>query len=99
MRGGGGGGKWSGVLLFFDRSYSVRDLSASVKIQNSCKPIAVIDATDGHCWVLEYRPKCSVDYTRQLCNHFSTILAEHSSVTITGNCNMRNIKGSKLSEH
>ena len=81
-----------GVLLLFSPGYSVFEKSVHVKPPASCDALAVVDAADGHCWVLVYRPVCKAEDTAQLCRYLDCVLSEHKAVTIMGDFNLNQIK-------
>ena len=81
-----------GVMLLFKPTYSVYQKSIPVETPNACDVLPVVDTSNGHCWVLVYRPpNCNAKNTSQLCKYLDCILTEHKSVTVMGDLNMRNI--------
>ena len=65
-----------GVLFLFSPKFIMLEKTVLVKPPASCEAITVVDAAEGHCWVLVYRPPtCSACDTIHLCNYLDCILA------------------------
>ena len=84
---------WGGVLFLCSPKFTMHEKTVLVKAPVSCDAIAVVDAAEGHCWVLVYRPPTYLACdTIQLCNYLDCILAQHKSVTIKGDFNLSQIR-------
>ena len=90
-RPGGGGG---GVMLLFSNKHSVVQLKLPLVPPPSCDVLAVRDVSDGHCWVLVYRPSDNLPAvdTRLLYESIHAILLVCASITILGDFNLNSIQ-------
>ena len=84
-------GQGGGVMLLFHPRY--RELRQTIPVAlTSYDAVAVVDAQDGHCWVLVYLPDSrDVSSVTQVCVFLDYILSHHTLVTIMGDFNMNQI--------
>ena len=84
-------GQGGEAMLLFHPRYRVLRLTISV-VLTSCDAVAVVDAQDGHCWVLVCLPDSrDASSVTQVCVFLDYILSHHTSVTIMGDFNMNQI--------
>lgn len=90
------GTKGGGVMFLFHPKFNVSQKKLTAEPPIDCDVLAAVDAIDGHCWILVYRPpSCSPENTKQLFRCLDGLLSLHKACTVMGDFNMRHIRWSQ----
>ena len=89
------GGRGGGVMMFFDNSHCVTQITIPSIIPGACELLLVQDVAATQSWLLVYRPlNCNVGDTRLLFDVINQIVSEYPNSIVLGDFNMHKIKWS-----